>query len=116
MSAVYRARIRQDGFVSAHSGYGGGTFTTPLVTFSGSRLEVNMDGSAGGWLQVEIQAASGQPLASYGLGQCDTICGNSVAKLITWKGSSDLSALRNRPVRLRFVMRSTKLFAFQFAA
>ena len=42
--------------MSAHAGYGGGTFTTPLVTFSGSRLEVNMDGSASGWLQVEIQS------------------------------------------------------------
>jgi len=116
MAGVFRARIRQDGFVSVHAGYGGGAFTTPLVTFSGSRLEVNMDGSAGGWLQVEIQSADGQPLASYGLDQCDTIRANSVAKVITWKGSSDLSALKETPVRLRFVMRSTKLFAFQFAA
>ena len=102
--------------VSVHAGYGGGEFTTPVLSFSGSRLEVNMDGSGGGWLQVDIQSASGQPLASYGLDQCDTICGNSVRKVITWKGGSDLSELSNTPVRLRFVMRSMKLFAFQFAA
>jgi hypothetical protein len=74
-----------------------------------------MDGSAGGWLQVEIQDADGRPLASHRLDQCDTMRGNSVSKVITWrKGSSDLSDLRNRPLRLRFVMRSVKLFAFQF--
>ena len=114
-SGVFRARIRQDGFVSVHGGYGGGEFTTPVVSFSGTRLEVNMDGSAGGWLQVEVQSAGGEPLGSYRLDQCDTIRGNSVRKVITWRqGSADLSELRNTPLRLRFVMRSMKLFAFQF--
>ena len=114
LSGVFRARLRRDGFVCAHAGYGGGEFTTPVVSFSGSRLEMNMDGSAGGWLQVEIQDADGQPLPSHRLDQCDTMCGNSVNKVITWKGSADLSGLTNRPLRLRFVMRSMKLFAFQF--
>ncbi len=114
LSGVFRARIRRDGFVSVHGGYGGGEFTTPAVTFSGARLEVNMDGSAGGWLQVELQSVDGRPLPSHRLDRCDTIRGNSVRKAVTWNGSSDLSGLRNRPVRLRFVMRSMKLFAFQF--
>ena len=114
LSGVFRARIRRDGFVSVHGGYGGGEFTTPAVTFSGARLEVNMDGSAGGWLQVELQSVDGRALPSHRLDRCDTIRGNSVRKAVTWNGSSDLSGLRNRPVRLRFVMRSMKLFAFQF--
>ena len=39
-----------------------------------------MDGSAGGWLQVEIQDADGRPLASHRLDQCDTMRGNSVSR------------------------------------
>jgi len=41
--------------------------------------------------------------------------GNDVEKVVTWKGNSDLAALSGQPVCLRFVMRATKLFAFQFA-
>ena len=116
LSGVFRARFRRDGFVATQAGYGGGEFTTPLLSFSGSRLEVNMDGSAGGWLQVEIQDADGHPLATHRLDRCETMRGNSVSKVITWDGDADLSALKNRPVRLRFAMRSMKLYAFQFCA
>jgi hypothetical protein len=42
--------------------------------------------------------------------------GNSTAKIATWGGEQDVSALARKPVRLRFVMRSMKLFAFQFVA
>ena len=73
-----------------------------------------MDGSAGGWLQVEILSPDGLPLDGYSIGQCETIRGNSLAKPVIWHGSSDVSNLAGVPVRLRFVMRSMKLFAFQF--
>lgn len=114
-SAIFRSRLRRDGFVSVDAGYRGGEFTTPSITFDGERLELNMDGSAGGWLQVEILLADGTPIAGYRLDECDTIRGNSLAKPITWQGESDVSKLAGKPVRLRLVMRSMKLFAFQFA-
>ena len=113
-SGVFRARLRRDGFVSADASYDGGEFTTPLLTFAGRRLELNMDGSAGGWLQVEILSERGTPIPGYDLNVCDTIRGNSVRKHVTWQGRDDVSELAGKPVRLRFVMRSMKLFAFQF--
>ncbi len=113
-SGVFRARFRRDGFVSADASYDGGEFTTPLLTFAGRRLELNMDGSAGGWLQVEILSERGTPIPGYDLNVCDTIRGNSVRKHVTWQGRDDVSELAGKPVRLRFVMRSMKLFAFQF--
>jgi len=113
-SGIFRARIRLDGFVSADAGYKGGEFTTPLVTFTGRRLELNIDGSAGGWLQVEILSPKNKPVPGYRLDRCDTIRGNSVKKAVTWQGKSDVSKLTGKPIRLRFVMRSIKLFAFQF--
>jgi hypothetical protein len=113
-TGIFRARLRRDGFVSADAAYDGGEFTTPLVTFAGRRLELNMDGSAGGWLQVEILSEGGTPFPGYDLNVCDTIRGNSVRKPVTWQGRDDVSDLAGKPVRLRFVMRSMKLFAFQF--
>lgn len=111
---IFRARLRRDGFISADAPYDGGEFTTPVVTFSGSRLELNLDGSAGGWLQVEILTPEGTPEAGYELAACDPLRSNSTGRTVTWGGKQDVSALAGRPVRLRFVMRSMKLFAFQF--
>lgn len=113
-TGIFRARLRRDGFISADAGYGGGTFTTPTLTFHGRRLELNMDGSAGGWLQVEILSAEGAHIPEFELNASDAIRGNSVRKTVTWKSGQDVSDLAGKPVRLRFVMRSMKLFSFQF--
>ena len=115
-SSLFRASIRCDGFVSADAGYGGGQFTTPLLKFGGNRLELNLDGSAGGWLQIEIQDAGDQPLPGFGLSDADPIAGNAISKTVTWQGKSDLSELAGKPVRLRFVLRDMKLYAFQFSS
>ena len=39
--------------------------------------------------------------------------GNSLHKPVTWRGG-DLAPHAGTPVRLRFVMRGMKLYAFQF--
>ena len=115
-SSLFRARMRRDGFVSADAGYGGGQFITPVLQFGGNRLKLNLDGSAGGWLQVEIQDADGQPVPGFRLTEADPVVGNAIGKPTTWKGKSDLSELIGKPVRLRFVLRAMKLYAFQFTS
>jgi hypothetical protein len=37
-----------------------------------------------------------------------------VAKPVTWRARGDLAALGSRPIRLRFIMRDARLYAFQF--
>lgn len=48
-----------------------------------------MDGRTGGWLQVELFSAAGQPVSGHELDGCDTIRGNGVRKVITWQGKSE---------------------------
>ena len=115
-SSLFRARMRRDGFVSADAGYGGGQFITPVLQFDGNRLKLNLDGSAGGWLQVEIQDADGQPVPGFGLTEADPVVGNATNKPVTWQGKNDLNELAGKSVRLRFVMRAMKLYAFQLAS
>jgi len=105
---------RLDGFVSADAAYAGGELTTPLVVFDGDRLELNVDASAVGDARVEILGADGTPLAGFSLADADMIYGNHLRKSVTWAGSGNLSTLKGQPVRLRFVMRAAKLYAFQF--
>jgi len=110
---LFRASLRRDGFVSVDVDYSGGEFTTPPFTFDGDRLEVNADGSAAGWLKVEVQDPAGRPLPGYTAADARAILGNRLDHPVTWKAHDDLAELAGRPVRLRFVMRDIKLYAFR---
>ncbi len=111
---VSRLVQRLDGFVSADAAWEGGDLTTVPVLFSGRSLVLNVDTSAMGMARVELQDSQGRPLPGFTEGDCDPINGNSTARTVTWKGSADVASLAQKPIRLRFSMRSTKLYAFQF--
>ena len=105
---------RLDGFVSADAAYTGGALMTPPMLFEGGRLELNVNTSAMGAVRVAILDAEGEVLDGCSDADCDPIHGNYIRRVVTWQGNSDLSKLANRAIRLHFVMRSTKLYAFQF--
>ena len=63
--AIGSALLRLDGFVSQDTGGQGGWLTTLPFTFEGDHLEVNMDGSARGWLKVEILDEGMQSLKGF---------------------------------------------------
>jgi hypothetical protein len=110
-----RAILRLDGFVAAEADYEGGTFLTPPVRFTGSRLELNLNTGAGGVAKVELMHESGEPVRGFTMAEADELNGNSVRFVATWnKGKSDVSQLAGKPVRLRIKMRAAKLYAFQF--
>lgn len=109
-----RAVLRVDGFLSANAAYTGGELTTVPLVFEGNQLELNVDTSAGGVVRVEIQDLAGNPIDGFTAADADDINGNYIRRTVTWNESSDVSSLAGTPVRLRFVMRDTKLYAFQF--
>ncbi len=113
-SALSRAILRLDGFVSADASYRGGWLRTPPLIFDGRELELNLDTSAGGVAALEIQDAAGKPIPGYTLAEADELNGNSVRFTVSWRGKSDVSGLANQPVRLHFKLRDCKLYAFQF--
>lgn len=63
---------------------------------------------------MEIQSVDGKPISGFSADECDPINGDYISKDVTWHGSSDISSLIGRGVKLRFIMRDAKLFAFQF--
>jgi len=115
MGGIRLAVQRLDGFISADFAYGGGTLTTPLVRFSGKRLQLNVNAAAAGKLRVELRNAEGKPLPGFSVEDCDPILGNHIGADVTWQGKSDVFAHSGKPVRLHFVARATKLYAFQFS-
>lgn len=115
-SAYGALRQRVDGFLSADFAYTGGTLTTPLLTFTGTHLQLNIDSGGMGTAFVEIRDAQDKPIPGFTLADCEEVGGNFLDATVRWKGKADLSALHGKPVRLYIKARGAKLYAFQFSA
>jgi 2-keto-4-pentenoate hydratase len=115
-SGIGRAVMRLDGFVSADAGYGGGELVTPAIRFEGTQLELNLDTGGGGAVKVEIQDRLGRPIVNYAETDASYLCGNSVRMPVRWGERTRLGDLSRQPIRIRFVMRDCKLYAFQFTS
>ena len=115
LGAVGLLELRRDGFVAARADYAGGEFTTPLLRFAGGELVVNIDTSAVGEARVELQDELGTALPGYTLDDCVTIhSANQINRTVRWTKGANASALAGKPIRVRFVMHDTDLYAFQF--
>jgi hypothetical protein len=107
-------RQRLDGFVSADVDHHGGSLTTPLITFQGNCLRLNIDSGAMGTAFVELQDAEGRPIPGFAMDDCEEIGGNFMDQRVYWRGQHDVSSLAGTPVRLKFKLKRAKLYAFQF--
>jgi hypothetical protein len=110
-----RLSIRPRGFVSVHAGFDGGQLVTKAFVFSGSKLRINFSTSAIGAIQIELQDETGEPIPGYAMSDGNPVFGDSLARVIDWKGNSDVSALSGETIRMRIVLYDADLFAIQFA-
>ncbi len=97
-----------------HAGAEAGEFVTPMLQLDDSRSEpprlaINISTSAVGSVRVELQDEQGLPLPGYSLAECAEIFGDELSRPVAWGGTRRLP--RDRPFRLRFVMRDADLFA-----
>lgn len=111
-----RATLRVDGFASVRAGYAEGEVVTRPLLFSGGRLAINYATSAAGNVQVELQDEAGRAIPGFTLGECPEIYGDELERLVRWNGTSDVSALAGKKVRLRVRLKDADLYAFRFAA
>jgi len=114
-SIMTRHTLRQDGFVSASSPLSGGELVTRPLTFTGKQLAVNFSTSAAGTLKVEIQTPQGQPIQGFSLADADETFGDTLDRPVSWNGSTDVSSLQGRPVRLRITLSDSDLYALKFS-
>ncbi len=107
------AKLRRDGFVSLDAAGTGEIVTKPLV-FEGDRLVLNIACEDQGSAMVELLDAEGEAISGFTRRDCDRITGDSVGKIVTWRGNSDVGKLAGTPIRLRIRLRKARLYAFGF--
>jgi len=109
-----RFSLRMDGFVSVNAPFSGGEFVTHPLLFDGKKLVINYSTSAAGSIQVEINEQDGKKIPGYSLDECPEIYGDEIAKVVEWKSGADLSALSEKVVQLRFVLKDADLYSIRF--
>jgi len=109
-----RMTLRLDGFASLNAGYDGGQMITKTLDFTGNKLELNYSTSAAGRIRVEMLDESGIPIEGYGIDDCDGLIGDEISRHVSWHGSTDLSKISGRPIRVRFVMNDADIYSLRF--
>jgi hypothetical protein len=114
LGGVRRLVQRLDGFMSADAGYTGAEFTTPVITFTGTHLQLNVNCSATGEAWVEVLDDRHHPIPGYRMEESVNVDLNHVAAPVIWKNRDNVAELAGRPVRLHFKLQGCKLYGFQF--
>lgn len=114
MNAVRRYTLRMDGFVSVKAPMSGGELITKPVIFDGSKLSLNFSTGAAGEIKVELQDESGKPITGFTLDDCDPVFGDTIERTVYWKKGEDVSHLKGKAIRLRFIMKDADIYSFKF--
>ena len=105
------AVLRRDGFASMEADRNEGYLLTRPLMFNGNNLFVNVD-NPHGKLYVEICNEDGQPVPGFTKNDCLPISTDSTKQIVTWKNARSLQSLSDKPMRFKFYLSNSKLFAF----
>ena len=117
-SQIRAAAWRKDGFASlATTGDTPGGLTTPALAFTGGELQLNVEVEHGGEVRVEVLGVDGKTHDGYSLIECDPLKAGDedVARIVSWRGNSDVRSLAGKPVRLRLALKGARLYGFRFS-
>jgi len=109
-----RYSLRLDGFASLHSDFDEGEAITKPFIFRGKELEINYSTSAAGNICIELLDSNGKPLPGFTATDAQEIIGNEIKRIVSWNGSTDVSSLAGKPVRLKIYMKDADLYSLKF--
>ena len=97
-----------------------GAFTLTSRNCDGAGLFLNCLVQRGGWIRAALYRdlpyppESTKPIDGYGFEDCDPVTGDHGKAQVRWRGSPDLTNLRDQKVCIRFELSKATLFAFEF--
>jgi hypothetical protein len=114
-AAIGLAMVRLDGFSAWEASERGELLTSPFK-MDGDRLFINSLADRG-HVSVEMQDEAGKPIRGFGLEACVPMQGDSLkvpdAGRVIWRGDPDMSRLRGKFVRLKFLVDHAQLYSFR---
>ena len=110
--AMGYATLRRDGFASM---VGSGELLTKKLTVSKDARYLFVNAQARGSLRVELIDEHGAPIEGFTAEDCIPFTGDSTKAMIQWKNGTDVSFLKNKIFRIRFLAEDAQLFAFWLA-
>lgn len=91
-----------------------GSFALYPLQSNGRTAHLNFRTNLTGYVQVEARDEQGEVLPRRSFGDCDSLVGDHLDRVVTWRGRSDLGHSEGQPVKLRFRMRNADLFSVAF--
>jgi len=117
-SRVGRALVKRDRIVGVQAGEEPGRFVTRVLSFEGDRLVANVEPTGPHpELRVQLLDAGGAPLPGHTHEDCVPVTADGLDAPLAWRGGDRIGAQVPRgAVRLHFLLRDVRLYAFQFLA
>ncbi len=112
---LYLMRFNGNRFLARTGDYFGGWLLTRQFILDGSEIEIDAiapEDTKFGEVRCEIVGEDGAPIDGFAFADSDPVTGDSFHHKLTWKGSSDISALRGKAVYLRFLVVASKIYSF----
>ena len=105
------ATLRLDGFASVNGSFDGGQVTTKPFLLDGEELWVNVKADYGKFA-VELLDEENKIIPGYAAEDCIAVAEDAVAVPIRWRDGRGVGVLRERPVRIRFILNNARLYAY----
>ena len=107
------ARLRPDGFAGYEQIAGGsnktGSLTTVALSVAGSSLRVSADVTPSGFVKVTLLDEDSRQLA-----EGELITATVTDAQVQWVNGLSLSRLKGKEIKLKFVLRESKIYSFSF--
>ncbi len=65
-----------------------------------------------GQVRVELEDEEGKPIAGFSVEECDPIEGSIADRKVTWAGKSDLSSVRGKVIRIKFILENASIYSY----
>lgn len=107
-----RLKLRLDGFASLKAGFQEGYVVTKPLVLNGNFIDLNFSTSSVGYVKVVLTDEFGKEIPGFGEQDANKMIGDKIDAQVAWSSGSSISSLRNKTVRIKFILKDADVFAF----
>jgi hypothetical protein len=113
LTGIGVARLPRGRYVGWQAGATPGVLEVAPQPWGGTMLRLNLDASRGD-ARVALLDAAGQPIPGFDLDDCEPIDVDALDISVRWRGGIAPTTLAGSPIGLRFVLRHSTLYTWEY--